>query len=50
MDLQIIRSNENTIHEYFEFIKPNIGKDSIFRLLSPLLQIFFLNTQIENIN
>ena len=33
--------NENTIHEYFEFIKPNIGKDSIFRLLSPLLQIFF---------
>ncbi len=33
--------NENTIHEYFEFIKPNIGKESIFRLLSPLLQIFF---------
>ena len=33
--------NENTIHQYFDFIRPNIGKDSIFRLLSPLLQIFF---------
>jgi len=33
--------NENTVHDYFDYIKPNIGKDSIFRLMSPLLQIFF---------
>ena len=33
--------NENTIHEYFEYIKPSIGKESIFRLMSPLLNIFF---------
>ncbi len=33
--------NENTIHQYFNYIRPHLGKDSIFRLLSPLLQIFF---------
>ena len=33
--------SENTIKEYFDFIKPKIGKDSIYRLLSPLLNIFF---------
>ena len=33
--------NEETVHEYFNFIKPSVGKDSIFRLMSPLLQIFF---------
>ena len=33
--------NENTIHQYFKYIRPKLDKDSIFRLLSPLLQIFF---------
>ncbi len=33
--------DENTIHQYFESIKPKIGSDSVYRLLSPLLQIFF---------
>ena len=33
--------SENTIIDYFKFIKPKIGKDSIYRLLSPLLNIFF---------
>tara|TARA_B110000196_G_C21137064_1_gene661703 strand:- start:1381 stop:2367 length:987 start_codon:yes stop_codon:yes gene_type:complete len=33
--------SENTIIEYFNYIKPKIGKDSIYRLLSPLLNIFF---------
>ena len=33
--------NENTIHQYFKYIRPKLEKDSIFRLLSPLLQIFF---------
>lgn len=32
---------ENTIKEYFSYIKPKIGSDSIYRLLSPLLNIFF---------
>ena len=32
---------EKTIEDYFSFIKPKIGKDSIYRLLSPLLNIFF---------
>ena len=35
------RISENTIKEYFTFIKPKIGSDSIYRLLSPLLNIFF---------
>ena len=33
--------NENIIHQYFKYIRPRLGKDSIFKLLSPLLQIFF---------
>ena len=33
--------SENTIKEYFNFIRPKVGKDSVYRLLSPLLNIFF---------
>ncbi len=33
--------NELIINNYFEYIKPKIGFESIFRLLSPLLNIFF---------
>ena len=33
--------NKKIILDYFNYIKPKIGSDSIFRLLSPLLQIFF---------
>jgi len=33
--------NKKIIIEYFDYIKPIMGKDSIFRLLSPLLNIFF---------
>ena len=33
--------SENTIKDYFNFIRPKIGKESIYRLLSPLLNIFF---------
>tara|TARA_B100000579_G_C22797428_1_gene837913 strand:+ start:80 stop:1066 length:987 start_codon:yes stop_codon:yes gene_type:complete len=33
--------SENTIKDYFKFIRPKLGKDSIYRLLSPLLNIFF---------
>ncbi len=33
--------NETIINDYFQFIKPKIGIESIFRLLSPLLNIFF---------
>ena len=33
--------SESTIKDYFNFIRPKIGKDSIYRLLSPLLNIFF---------
>jgi tRNA-dihydrouridine synthase A len=33
--------SENTIIDYFSFIRPKIGKDSIYRLLSPLLNVFF---------
>ena len=32
---------KNIILEYFNYIKQKIGEDSIFRLLSPLLYIFF---------
>ncbi len=32
---------EDTIIEYFDYIKPKLGTDSIYRLLSPLLNIFF---------
>tara|TARA_B100001250_G_C19720622_1_gene753618 strand:- start:228 stop:1214 length:987 start_codon:yes stop_codon:yes gene_type:complete len=33
--------SEKTIKDYFNFIRPKIGKDSIYRLLSPILNIFF---------
>ena len=33
--------SENTIKDYFNFIRPKLGNDSIYRLLSPLLNIFF---------
>jgi tRNA-dihydrouridine synthase A len=33
--------SEKTIKDYFNFIRPKLGKDSIYRLLSPLLSIFF---------
>lgn len=33
--------DESIINNYFEYIKPKLGVDSIFRLLSPLLNIFF---------
>ena len=40
-----IKNNKNLdkiiITEYFEYIKSKITDDSIFRLLSPILQIFF---------
>ena len=29
------------IYKYFSYIKPKINNESIFRLLSPLLKIFF---------
>tara|TARA_B100000579_G_scaffold435677_1_gene459554 strand:- start:444 stop:1430 length:987 start_codon:yes stop_codon:yes gene_type:complete len=32
---------EDTIKDYFRSIKPKLNKDSIYRLLSPLLNIFF---------
>ena len=33
--------SEKTINDYFNFIRPKIGKDSVYRLLSPLINIFF---------
>ena len=33
--------SENRIKDYFDFIRPKVGKDSVYRLLSPLLNIFF---------
>ena len=33
--------NEKIIVEYFDYIKKKVNTESIFRLLSPLLQIFF---------
>ena len=32
--------DETIINNYFEYIKPKLGFESIFRLLSPLLSIF----------
>ena len=40
-DVNTYTVSESTIREYFSFIKPKIGTDSIYRLLSPLLNIFF---------
>ena len=36
-----IKVTKNIVYKYFEYIKPSIGKESIYRLLSPMLQIFF---------
>ena len=36
-----IEVNEELIYKYFNYIKPKISNESIFRLLSPLLNIFF---------
>ncbi len=33
--------DETIINNYFEYIKPKLGFESMFRLLSPLLNIFF---------
>jgi len=33
--------SERTIKDYFSFIRPKVGKESVYRLLSPLLNIFF---------
>ena len=33
--------DESIINNYFEYIKPKLDFESIFRLLSPLLSIFF---------
>ena len=38
---KITNINEELISEYFEYIKTKLNSESIFRLLSPLLQIFF---------
>ena len=36
-----INIDENIIVNYFDYIKTKVGDESIFRLLSPILQIFF---------
>jgi len=46
VDKKIFKENnklidESIINNYFEYIKPKLGFESIFRLLSPLLSIFF---------
>ena len=46
VDKKIFKENdklidESIINNYFEYIKPKLGFESIFRLLSPLLNIFF---------
>ena len=46
VDKKIFKENnkfidESIISNYFEYIKPKLGFESIFRLLSPLLSIFF---------
>ncbi len=33
--------NEDTVINYFDYVKPKIQSESVFRLLSPILQIFF---------
>ena len=52
---------QNIIFEYFEYVKKRVKHDSVYRLLSPLLDIFFtvpngkkikseINTNIKNYN
>ena len=38
---KILSLNEDIIFNYFDYIKTKTKRDSIFRLLSPMLQIFF---------
>ena len=38
---KILDINDEIVLRYFDFIKQKVGKESIFRLLSPVLQIFF---------
>ena len=38
---RLIQNNPFCLIEYFNYIKPKMGTDSIYRLLSPLLNIFF---------
>ena len=40
-DDNIKNVDENIIYDYFSYIEPKIKDESIFRLLSPLLSIFF---------
>ena len=40
---------EKIILEYFQYIKNKLYKDSIFRLLSPLLNIFFASLIVKNL-
>ena len=40
-DDNIKNVDENIIYDYFSYIEPKIRDESIFRLLSPLLSIFF---------
>ena len=35
------KSDQKIIFEYFEYVRKKIRQDSIYRLLSPLLHIFF---------
>ena len=53
--------SEQVVLNYFNYIKPKLGSDSVFRLLSPLLNIFFgipdsktfklkINTYMKNRN
>ena len=41
--------HQNIIIEYFDYIKKRIDHDSIFRLLSPLLHIFFATPNSKKI-
>ena len=42
--------DETIINNYFEYIRPKLDFESIFRLLSPLLNIFFLFHIVKFIN
>ena len=36
-----VESDEKIISSYFNYIRPKLGQETIFRLLSPILNIFF---------
>ena len=50
LDDKVIDVNEGLIEDYFEYIKTKTGLDSMFRLLSPLLQIFLVFQTVKCIN